>query len=268
MSRETMSHNPLVERDFAARKTLGNNYAAIFSIASEAVQATLPGMPLNRNEKFNLSHEDTKESYRKQYPNCTVVTSDEYEWDIAYRACMAGLTGGVYYGEDDDLKDVTNLAVEVVQNNIIEMTRERQIKSPNIYVGILTPSDLQDEVSKWYALGVSERTMGSVIEREAQERRDAFEEECDEYPLSSRGLEDYEFITTRALNTLMSTVDVLNDTSLYGPDDVKEVITLAIQQSGVNVAGLPSNIREYFEAYVTYLLTYFNDSDGDDWEED
>lgn len=275
MSQETFTHNPLVKKEFNARELLGQKYAATFSIDSVSLQDILPGMPLNREEKYKLSFEDTKESYRKEYPGCTVMTSDEYEWDIAYRACMAGLTGGVYYG-DDTLKDITGLAIEVVQNNTVEVTRNRRINGSHIYIHILTSSELQDEISRWYALGVTERTTGSVIERAAQERRVVFEEESDEYPLTPEGMKDYEFTINDTLNAFTTAADALNDTNLYGPDDIDEVTLMAAQQSGVSLANLPFNAREYLKDYVSNLLTYnlpddrhdYDDDDDGDWEDE
>ncbi|GEM_PF-2472080 len=255
MIRETLAQNSLVEKDYSKRNKRARLYSKHFMLGQAVVQNKLPDMPVGRYENPSAQDMD-KEFYGPKHSDHVTLTMDEYEWDLAYRACLDGLMGGMYFG-DDDISDIIGLAVELVQNNYNGITSERKAKIKYTHLEVLTADELSKEVSVWHALGEAARLSGTLIDRDRdiQNRSDAVVLEDLENPLASKGLEDMEPFAQMLANDVVSAIDdILFKEFKYTSSDIDSLLSDAAEKAGVRIASLPvafqNNLREYAESVI------------------
>jgi hypothetical protein len=267
MSHETLTKNSIVEKDYKNLNKSARMYAKHFTLGQEEVQNRLPDMPVFRHDVPDAQDED-REFFGPKHPDHVMLTRKEYEWDLAYRACIDGLIGGMYFG-DDDISDIVRLAVELVQNNYPSVIGQRKEKIKYTNLEVLTADELSKEVSAWYILGESARLSGTLIDRGIQNRSEAIALEDLENPLASQGLDDMDPFARKQANDVASAIDdILFKEFIYTSSDIGLLLSHAADKAGVNIDSLPVAYQESLKLRVRGILNPEDEDGGEDYYDD
>jgi hypothetical protein len=178
----THLNNPLIEAAWENLRHEAEEYASGFYIP-DGLQDPLPEL-----EEFCRDDKTRSDvvNFLAQNPEYIGGDTEFVKWNIAARACWAGISGNVNVGEQPP-------AVEngLIVNNLENYSGPQPTKklpSQAYFISIFSPAELTKYVSYWYRIGAEDRLDGTVHRGQQDNLKDLLD---DEWPLLSDSLETY-----------------------------------------------------------------------------
>lgn len=205
----TQLDNPLVDQAWETLGADAEKYGKQFSVPVE--QDTLPGI---EDDKQHFKREYVR-TFLSEHPGFTGGGMDFVTWEIAGRACLAGLLGGIYLGRELSQSEKW-LYSERIQNPFSsEPVPTDKMSGRDYYVRIYNPEELARVAAYYYKVGASDRLDGTWYRRELDTIHDDL---GNEWPLLSSALEgvytgEYSFLGDKPKD---------NDSENYEYDDDDE----------------------------------------------
>lgn len=179
----TPPHGPPIDRAWHRLESDAKFYAEQFYIPDEQ-QDALPELDRFDRRGYTSPPEYVAE-YMKEHPEYKGGTTDFVRWNIAARACWAGMVGGVDTNQPQSQTE-QYLIVENLENCSIRNSATPKMPQQPYYVDLFTQKELSRYVQYWYRVGASDRLDGTIVRRDLEDRSEAL---AAEWPLLAESLD-------------------------------------------------------------------------------